>query len=104
LNTAAFALLALAAGQPVVASAPAGASAAERRVVDYLRTHVQPGQPVVVSELYNGVFSAPEERAALQRLFNLFFKLPLPGARRLSPRSPSSCGSTCPARRTCCCA
>jgi thiol-disulfide isomerase/thioredoxin len=91
LNTATFALLALAAGQPVVAHAPAGASAAETRVVDYLRTHVQPGQPVVVSELYNGVLSAPEERAALQRLFNLFFKLPLLVARqqRASGRPPT---------------
>lgn len=70
-----FALALLAAPQ-APASAPA-ASAAEARVVEYLRTHVQPGQPVVVSELYNSVFTAPEERAALQRLFNLFFKLPL---------------------------
>jgi len=50
---------------------------AEVRVVEYLKTHVQPGQPVVVSELYNRVFTAPEERAALGRLFNSFFKVPL---------------------------
>jgi thiol-disulfide isomerase/thioredoxin len=55
------------------AAAPDG----EARVVEYLRAHVKPGQPVVVSELYNTVFTAPEERAALDRLFNTFFKMPL---------------------------
>jgi thiol-disulfide isomerase/thioredoxin len=50
---------------------------AEARVVEYLKANVKPGQPVVVSELYNGVFTGPEERAALNRLFNTFFKMPL---------------------------
>jgi thiol-disulfide isomerase/thioredoxin len=50
---------------------------AEARVVEYLKANVKPGQPVVVSELYNNVFTGPEERAALNRLFNTFFKLPL---------------------------
>jgi thiol-disulfide isomerase/thioredoxin len=50
---------------------------AEARVVEYLKANVKPGQPVVVSELYNTVFTGPEERAALNRLFNTFFKLPL---------------------------
>ena len=56
---------------------PSDPSAAEKRVVEYLKAHVRPGEPVVVSELYNSVFSAPEERAVLDRLFNAFFKLPL---------------------------
>jgi len=50
---------------------------AEVRVVEYLKANVEPGQPVVVSELYNTVFTGPEERAALNRLFNTFFKMPL---------------------------
>ena len=50
---------------------------AETRVVEYLKANVKPGQPVVVSELYNTVFTGPEERAALNRLFNTFFKMPL---------------------------
>ena len=50
---------------------------AEVRVVEYLKAHVKPGQPVVVSELYNTVFTTPEERAALSRLFDTFFKMPL---------------------------
>ena len=50
---------------------------AEVRVVEYLKANVRPGQPVVVSELYNTVFTGPEERTALNRLFNTFFKMPL---------------------------
>ena len=50
---------------------------AEVRVVEYLKANVKPGQPVVVSELYNNVFTGPGERAALNRLFNTFFKMPL---------------------------
>ncbi len=53
------------------------APAAEARVVEYLKANVKPGQPVVVSELYNTVFTGPEERSALNRLFNAFFKMPL---------------------------
>ena len=53
------------------------APTAEARVVEYLKANVKPGQPVVVSELYNTVFTGPEERAALNRLFNTFFKMPL---------------------------
>jgi len=50
---------------------------AEARVVEYLKENVKSDQPVVVSELYNTVFTGPEERAALNRLFNTFFKMPL---------------------------
>jgi len=60
----------------VLLAAPQGPPA-EVLVVDYLKTHVKPGEPVVVSELYNTVFTGPEERAALDRLFNTFFKMPL---------------------------
>ena len=60
-----------------VLSAPPGADDPEARIVEYLRRHVKPGQEVVVSELYNEVFTAPAERAVLDRLFNVFFKIPL---------------------------
>jgi thiol-disulfide isomerase/thioredoxin len=53
------------------------ATKAETRVVEYLKANVKPGQPVVVSELYNTVFTTPEDRAVLNRLFNVFFKMPL---------------------------
>jgi thiol-disulfide isomerase/thioredoxin len=58
-----------------LASPPA--ATAEARVVEYLKANVKPGQPVVVSELYTTVFTAPEERVVLNRLFNAFFKIPL---------------------------
>jgi len=50
---------------------------AEGRVVEYLKAHVKPGERVVVSQLYNEVFTGDGERAVLNRLFNTFFKLPL---------------------------
>jgi thiol-disulfide isomerase/thioredoxin len=49
----------------------------ERRIVQYLREHVRPGEPLIVSDLYNNVFKSPEERKVLDRLFNTFFKIPL---------------------------
>ncbi len=70
-------LLQAALAAPQVAAPAAATAAAEARVVEYLKAHVQPGQPVVVSELYNDVFTAPDERAALDRLFDAFFKVPL---------------------------
>jgi thiol-disulfide isomerase/thioredoxin len=60
----------------LLAASPAPADP-EARVVEYLRQNVKPGQPVVVSDLVNNVFKAPEERAALNRLFGTFFKIPL---------------------------
>ena len=53
------------------------ASNAETRIVQYLKANVTPGKPVVVSQLYNEVFKAPEERKVLDRLFNTFFKIPM---------------------------
>src|SRR5689334_18136884 len=52
----------------------------EARIIEYLRTHVTPGRPVVVSDLLNNVFKKPDEQQALQRLFNTFFKIPLTAA------------------------
>jgi thiol-disulfide isomerase/thioredoxin len=69
----------------------AQAGDAEQRVVEYLRGHLTPGQPVSVSRLYNEVFTQPEERAVLDRLFNTFFKIPLFAAqfREAEGRPPS---------------
>ncbi len=49
----------------------------EAAVVEYLRANVKPGVPVVVSTLFNEVFTGEPERKALNRLFNTFFKIPL---------------------------
>ena len=72
-------------------TAPAAPSDPEARVVEYLRANVKPGQRVVVSELVNSVFTAPEERAALDRLFKAFFRAPLVAAQyqERSGRPPS---------------
>jgi len=59
-------------------SAPGwGSSDAEARVLDYIRTHLQPGQPLMVTDLYNRVFTQPDERQALNKLYNAFFRIPL---------------------------
>ena len=60
------------------ASAPAAPSQdAESRVLNYVRTHLQPGQPLMVTDLYNRVFTQPDERRALNKLYNAFFRIPL---------------------------
>ncbi|GEM_PF-499919 len=49
----------------------------EAAIVQYLQANIKPGQPVVVSTLFNEVFTDEAERRALNRLFNTFFKIPL---------------------------
>ncbi len=51
--------------------------AIESKIIQYLKEHTKPGEPLVVSDLYNNVFKSPEERKVLNRLFNTFFKIPL---------------------------
>jgi thiol-disulfide isomerase/thioredoxin len=48
----------------------------ETRIVNYLKANVRPGQAVTIAEL-SRVFKTPEEQAALSRLFNTFFKVPI---------------------------
>ena len=50
---------------------------AETRVVDYIRDHLQPGQPLLITELYNKVFTEPADRQALDKLYRAFFRTPL---------------------------
>jgi peroxiredoxin len=63
----------------LVCGATAGLASpdAETRVLDYIRTHIQPGQPLVVTDLYNRMFTQPDERQALNKLYNAFFRIPL---------------------------
>ena len=49
----------------------------ETRVVTQLKGLVQSGKPVIVSELYNEVFTSPAERKVIDRLYNIFFKVPI---------------------------
>ncbi len=52
-------------------------SDAETRVLNYIRDHLRPGEPLLVIELYNKVFTQPAERKALDKLYNAFFRIPL---------------------------
>lgn len=49
----------------------------EARIVDYLRGSIEQGRRIEVSELVNEVFTSPEERAELDRLYDTFFKIPM---------------------------
>lgn len=62
--------------KPIAGSEQTGQTTAETRVLTYIRDHVQPGQPLLVTELYNQVFTRPEERNALNKLYNAFFRIP----------------------------
>lgn len=53
---------------------------AESRIIAYLKENARPGQPVYVTELYNTVFTTDEERAVLERLHIVFFKVPASAA------------------------
>ena len=61
---------------PAPGSEQSGQTAAETRVLSYIRNHLQPGQPLLVTELYNKVFTQPEERNALDKLYGAFFRIP----------------------------
>jgi thiol-disulfide isomerase/thioredoxin len=49
----------------------------ERRIISYIQENLKPGEPLIVSKLYNEVFTAPEERAVLDKLNGAFFRVPL---------------------------
>ena len=49
--------------------------AAEDRIIGFLKTHLKPGQSVLVTQLHQR-FTKPEERKVLSRLYNIFFKVP----------------------------
>jgi peroxiredoxin len=50
---------------------------AERRIILYVQENLKPGQPLVLSKLYNEVFTSPEERKVLDKLNRAFFRIPL---------------------------
>jgi thiol-disulfide isomerase/thioredoxin len=49
----------------------------ERRIISYIKESLKPGEPLIVSKLYNEVFPSPEERAVLDKLNGAFFRVPL---------------------------
>jgi thiol-disulfide isomerase/thioredoxin len=60
-----------------LASISLGETAAEKKIIDYLKANLKPGEPVLITKLYNEVFTSPEERQVLDRLYNTFFKVPI---------------------------
>jgi peroxiredoxin len=71
-------LCGIAAGaQTQTTATPASELQAETRVVNYIRDHLQPGQPLLITELYNQVFTEPADRQALDKLYRAFFRIPL---------------------------
>ena len=78
MNSGTTAKVALAASTVLLLAASASAqSDAETRVLGYIRGHLKPGQPLIVTQLYNEVFTQPEERRALDKLYSAFFRIPL---------------------------
>lgn len=52
-------------------------SNAQAKILNYIRDHLKAGQPVRVTELYNSVFTTPEDHAALNKLYKDFFRIPM---------------------------
>ena len=48
----------------------------QAKILNYIRDHLKAGQPVRITELYNSVFTTPEDRAALGKLYKDFFRIP----------------------------
>jgi thiol-disulfide isomerase/thioredoxin len=51
--------------------------ATERRIIEYIKENWKPGERLIVSTLYNEVFTSEEERAVLDKLNGAFFRVPL---------------------------
>ena len=71
-----IALLMLLLGVPAAVSQSDLDLMAEQRVITYVRQHVTPGEFFLVSDLYK-VYKLETEKRAIDRLYNIFFKIPL---------------------------
>ncbi|HKT10932.1 MAG TPA: TlpA disulfide reductase family protein [Terriglobia bacterium] len=49
----------------------------QSKILNYIRDHLRAGQPIRITELYNTVFTTPEDHAALNKLYKDFFRIPL---------------------------
>ena len=49
----------------------------ERRIITYVKNNLEPGKPLLVTKLYNEVFTSPAERKVLDKLNRVFFRIPL---------------------------
>lgn len=81
LSAIVFALVSGAAMAQNESSGPKAPTAAQRteaeaKIVRYLSDHLQPGQPVLITELAK-TFAQPAEKLALGKLYSAFFRIPL---------------------------
>ena len=49
----------------------------EGRILGHIRENLTSGQPLLVTDLYEKVFTKPEERQVLGKLYRAFFRIPL---------------------------
>lgn len=49
----------------------------QAKILSYIRDHLKAGQPIRITELYNTVFTTPEDHAALNKLYKDFFRIPM---------------------------
>ncbi len=49
----------------------------QAKILNYIRDHLKAGQPVRITELYNTVFTTPQDHAALNKLYKDFFRIPM---------------------------
>lgn len=49
----------------------------QAKILGYIRDHLKAGHPVRVTDLYNTVFTSPEDHAALSKLYKDFFRIPM---------------------------
>jgi thiol-disulfide isomerase/thioredoxin len=76
-TTFALALAASSFAQTTGGSGNGDSGDAERRIIAYVKENLKPGEPLIVSKLYNEIFIQPEERAVLDKLNGAFFRVPL---------------------------
>lgn len=73
-------IFALIMAQALILSLPVSSTesnkGAEKRIIEYLKANIKPGEPVIITKLYNEVFTSSDERRVLDRLYNTFFKVP----------------------------
>jgi thiol-disulfide isomerase/thioredoxin len=60
-----------------VASPAVEDEGAEKRIIAYIKENLKPGEPLIVSKLYNEIFTSTEERMVLDKLNGAFFRVPL---------------------------
>ncbi len=70
-------ILLLATVSSFAAAPPKSPESIEARILGHIGKNLRDGQPVLVTDLYGKIFTKPEERKVLGKLFRSFFRIPL---------------------------